>query len=252
MIQQNNNLRRPWLFVAVTALCLMLRPTDGFASRRFFGSSRTAGPSYGQLRPTNTSRRHATCEFKGESSTSIDIPLASSTNTKTLPEWLLSNESDPFFLATEEYAPRSDGAWDAFQPSVDWFGLELVPVFVISLQRTATSVSSLITEAKSDIRSGQDSVRGRLVSGIMEKSTFRGGNTVAWQETKSGDGWTLQADLSLTVSIPLPRFLPLPPGFNSIGSRVVQSTCKSRLEKFAVDLQEAYLDWARVPQEKEG
>lgn len=217
-------------------LCLYFNAvTFGFAPRiehHHLGRSRT----------TSTSRINGTIEFQGESTTSIQVPLPNTA--KSLDQWMLSEESDRFFLGTLDYRMRDDGRYDAFQPSVDWFGLELVPVFVIQLERdqTENQVAAMITEARNDIKAGKDSATGRLVSRVMGGSTFKGGNTVVWQETTNG--WTVQADISLTLSIKLPPFLPLPPGFNRIGSRIVKSTCKSRLEKFIVSLQEAYLEWA--------
>jgi hypothetical protein len=202
------------------------------------------------------SRLRATISFKGESSTSISVRPPSnlgternSSNDKTsnsLPDWMLSPESDEFFLGTQDFKRRPDGNWDAFQASVEWFGLQLVPVFVIKLERSKPQqyVSAIIQQARSDIKSGKDSALGRLAAPVMEKSSFQGGNKVSWKKNKASEGWILEADLSLTVSIPLPLFLPLPPGFNTIGSRIVKSTCKRRLETFVNDLQASYLDWA--------
>jgi hypothetical protein len=200
------------------------------------------------------SRLGATINFRGESSTSILVPssLVTARNSSqdksdnSLPDWMLSPKSDEFFLGTQDFKRRSDGNWDAFQASVDWFGLQLVPVFVIKLERSEAQqyVSANIQQARSDIMSGRDSALGRLAAPVMEKSSFQGGNKVSWRRNQQSDGWILEADLSLTLSIPLPPFLPLPPGFNSIGSRIVKSTCKRRLETFVNDLQASYLDWA--------
>ncbi|CAB9517495.1 expressed unknown protein [Seminavis robusta] len=199
----------------------------------------------------------ATVNFEGESSTSVSVPIPSSSsssslsstnrNNSSLADWMLSSDSDEFFLGTQDFRKRTDGCWDAFQPSVDWFGLELVPVFVIKLERNGPKkqVSAIITQARSDIRSGQNSVTGRLAGKVMEKSSFQGSNRVTWKENDLANEWILEADLSLTLSIPLPPLVPLPPGFNSIGSRIVKSTCKRRLEQFLNNLQASYLDWAK-------
>lgn len=218
----------------------LVRTTEAFTSKP--GNSQTG------WRPNVHTALEATIDFKGEASTSIHVPFPShaASPDHTLPNWLLSpRESDKFFLGTDNVRPNSD-AWEALQPSVDWFGLELVPVFVIKLERCAESqrVSTNIQEARCDILSGTNTVTGKIVSKLMKQSTFHGGNTVAWRDNADSDGWILQANLSLTLSIPLPAFLPLPPGFNSIGSRIVKSTCRKRLQQNVVDLQEAYLQWA--------
>jgi len=92
----------------------------------------------------------------------------------------------------------------------------------------------------------------------MNKSTFQGGNTVTWK-TKNSDhhhhhnnsGWTLTLSVSLTLIIDLPPFLPVPPCFNSIGSRIIKSTCRKRLDQLAIDMRDAYLEWANEQLRKE-
>lgn len=243
----------PWRIAVGLIVVLLLPKTPstviGFAPRL------TTPPRTSHSRRHNT-RINGTIEFQGESTTSIEIPFPSSNmhdNKKSLSTWMLSHElSDPFFLGSSNYQKRSDGSYDAFQPTVDWFGLELMPIFVIQVKRDGEeqTVAAMIKEARNEIvGKNKDSVTGRLVARVMGGSTFQGGNTVHWSESESKDGWIVQADLSLTLSIQLPRYLPLPPGFNAIGSRIVKSTCKSRLKKFVVHLQEAYLEWA---EEKEG
>jgi hypothetical protein len=195
------------------------------------------------------SRLGATIEFTGESESSILVPFPpeSSGSNRTLPRWVLSSDSDKFFIGTDNVRPRKDGNWDALQPSIDWFGLQLIPFFVIKLERCASrrQASAMIQEARSDIKSGAESVGGNIISKLMEKSTFRGGTTFRWKESPSSNGWILKAHLTLTLSILLPPFLPLPPGFNSIGSRIVKSTCRKRLQDNIKVLQRAYLRWAK-------
>jgi hypothetical protein len=240
------------LFVCCLPLASALGPQSAFAIAR---RKKVVAPPVPVTTASERSRSRlrATINFEGESSTSISVPPPisqgterNSSNDNSLPDWMLSPESDEFFLGTQDFKRRSDGNWDAFQASVDWFGLQLVPVFVIKLERSKPQqyVSSKIQQARSEIKSGRDSALGRLVAPVMEKSSFQGGNKVSWKKNQASEGWILRADLSLTLSIPLPPFLPLPPGFNSIGSRIVKSTCKRRLETFVSDLQASYLDWA--------
>jgi len=234
---------------------------------------------------TSTTQLYATIKFAGESSTTMDIPMpnnvtssissaaaASIPSKYLLTDWLSSTEATEFFLGTSNYKKRSDdddddythdnkthdGLWDTVQPPVDWFGLTLSPVFVIQLSHSEGRLVTNIREARSDVLSGKDSPTGRLVSRLMNKSTFQGGNTVTWK-TKNSDhhhhhnnsGWTLTLSVSLTLIIDLPPFLPVPPGFNSIGSRIIKSTCRKRLDQLAIDMRDAYLEWANEQLRKE-
>lgn len=256
----------PLFIIVLCAILQQQQSADGFTCYPsthavVAGNQRKRQSTSSTLHPNTapiSSALKATIEFTGESSTSIEVLMPRTTTKSTdsndesssigyaLPGWLLSPESDQFFLGTSNVRERPDGQWDAIQPSVDWFGLDLVPVFVMRLERSESKVSTIITEARSEMKSGRDTTTGNLVGRLMKKSTFRGGNSVMWQEmTSNKEGWVLTADLSLTLVIPLPRFLPLPPGFNSIGSRIVKVTCRKRLDSFMIDLQQAYNDWVK-------
>lgn len=202
----------------------------------------------------------AAVKFDGESSSSIFVPFPAkiSSPTRTLPEWLLRHptSSDKVLLGTDDYRPRSDGMYDCIQPGVDWFGTELLPVFVNRIDRSeagAGAVTVRIVEARSDIRSGGGGPAGSVIQSVMKSSKFVGRYGVAWRASQRGrtsrrDGWILSADLALTLSVPVPPLLPLPPGFNSIGSTIVKSTCKSRVEENLSNLRDAYVEWANQPE----
>lgn len=186
-----------------------------------------------------------TMNFKGESSSNLIVSLPPDASpSRSLPEWLQRSDSDAPLLGTEKFVARSDGLWDCVQPEIGWFGLKLRPVFVNKLERSPQEAVVNIIDARTDIISGR--AAGSVISMVMEKATFVGGNSVSWKE--GGDGiWTLSADFSLTLQIPFPRLVLLPPGFNMVGSQIVRSTCKKRVKQNLEDLREAYLVWASLP-----
>uniref|UniRef100_A0A7S2I9G2 Uncharacterized protein n=1 Tax=Helicotheca tamesis TaxID=374047 RepID=A0A7S2I9G2_9STRA len=215
----------------------------------------------------SSSAQHATIRFEGESFTNVRVrvPRDASSSDRTLPEFLLhtSEYSDIILLGTDDVTKKPDGLYDCRQASVGWFGLEVVPVFVNEVIRDEKNdrVTTSIIEARTDIKRGGGGTRGKIVREVMKQSTFEGRNVLSWVEFKvydddddgndgrSGDNrvWTLSGDLVLTLLITLPSFLPLPPGFNSIGSRIVAATCKKRAEESLLCVQKAYEDWARLP-----
>merc|ERR1711967_25054 len=113
--------------------------------------------------------------------------------------------------------------------------------------RSASEVSISIIEARTEVISGdRDSVRGRAVSKLMQKASFTGRNALSW-ERSAGIGWILTARLTLTLVLPLPPFVPLPPGFNTIGSAIVQTTCRERATQNLLDVRDAYTTWPCGP-----
>lgn len=242
-------------FLIVTSLSLQY--VAAFLPRRSISTSSFGAMHGGNERCAVSSIHMAAINFDGESSASIFVPVPPdiSNPERTLPDWLLHSpaSSDKVLLGTDDYRSRKDGMYDCIQPGVDWFGLELVPVFVNRIDRSevgAGGVTVRIIEARSEMRSGGGGPAGAVIKSAMEKSKFSGRYGVSWRNAprrsiSSKDGWTLSADLALTLTVPLPGLLPLPPGFNSIGSRIVKSTCRKRVEKNLVNLRDAYVRWAR-------
>ena len=54
------------------------------------------------------------------------------------------------------------------------------------------------------------------------------------------------SDFELTLKVPLPRLLPLPLGFNRIGSAIVSRTCRQRVAANLDDLRDVYTAWAEA------
>jgi len=88
------------------------------------------------------------------------------------------------------------------------------------------------------------------LASAVKLSKFEGRNVITYSTTgydeddaQEGYGYALDGTLNLTLTINLPSFLPLPPGFNTIGSKIVQSTCKGRLKQNLKEISDAYLKW---------
>ena len=143
--------------------------------------------------------------------------------------------------------------WECRQSNIDWFGMTLVPIFtnVIERSESTTHTSSCsgtvvisIIDAKTEVQNG-----GRLggtLASAMKRSVFEGRYVVFWREehgSHESRRYTLEGDIELGLTINLPPLLPLPPGFNSIGSRIVERTCRDRLRQNLRDVSEAYVDW---------
>jgi hypothetical protein len=78
---------------------------------------------------------------------------------------------------------------------------------------------------------------------LMDQSKLYGGTVLSWH-CVDATSWLLSAKLDLTLHVPLPRLLPLPPGFNTLGSNIIKRTCRSRLVSNLEELKEQYAQWA--------
>ena len=58
--------------------------------------------------------------------------------------------------------------------------------------------------------------------------------------------WEITSELSMQLSIPIPKsnFFILPPGFKSVGSRIVKRTCEKRSKETLEELKEEYINWS--------
>lgn len=142
-------------------------------------------------------------------------------------------------------------------------------------------VNVSIVEARTDIRDnkinkndrdGSDTPlppkkRANLIQNVMDGSTMSGSNmftispmvipqskeqalllskdygTDTTDKTRVG-GWLLTSDFSLTLEVAFPEYLPVPPGFNAIGSRIIKRTCTKRVKQNLIEICNAYVEWA--------
>lgn len=166
---------------------------------------------------------------------------------KSLSYFLTTSASDTVLLGTTVYKQLEDDAsstngvlWECQQGSVEWFGMQVIPIFINRIEKNPTQVVVSIIDAQTRVENANR--LGQSLASVMERSKFEGRNGVTWQET-DGENTTLEGNLELILEINLPRFLPIPPGFNRIGSKIVETTCKQRLRQNLRDIADAYAEW---------
>mmetsp|Transcript_20327 Transcript_20327/g.24907 ORF Transcript_20327/g.24907 Transcript_20327/m.24907 type:complete len:248 (+) Transcript_20327:55-798(+) len=183
--------------------------------------------------------------FTGDSTSEIFVPFPeNSKSSLTLSKWISTvSESNQLILGTPDTVLRRDGLWDCHFAPVEWFGFDLTPIFVNKIDRDSKveKLKVSIVDARTEINGSSSGIIGS----IMKQANFNGGNVLVWNKVSNRKGWKLSADLSLTLSIPLPPLLPLPPGFNRIGSTIVQRTCENRVENNLRDIRDAYVTWSK-------
>eukprot|EP00956_Cyclotella_meneghiniana_P022919 scaffold43858_cov67-Cyclotella_meneghiniana.AAC.6 len=183
-------------------------------------------------------------------------------NNRTLSSFLLSSDSDAILLGMKgdggvaqvvqldsASSPMSASTWECRQSSLEWFGMTLIPIFTNTLERSETlnndsdgTVIISIIDATTQVENGGK--LGSALASAMRRSEFEGRNIVFWKEEDDANNYKLVGDLELKLTINLPAFLPLPPGFNKIGSRIIERTCRERLRQNLRDISNAYHDWA--------
>lgn len=200
--------------------------------------------------------RMSSIMFRGDASSQrlITLPLNSS---RSLPDWLCHVDSDVALLGTNENQRSiirqcgDDGGrllWECPQPPINWFGNEIIFTFVNCIDRYGGDnerVSISIIDTKVVYAGGgrATTTADTLLCTLMEQSRLSGGTVLSWQQTDRSS-WLLSAKLDLTLHVPLPSLVPLPPGFNTLGSSIVKRTCRSRLVSNLEELQEQYRQWA--------
>lgn len=200
--------------------------------------------------------------FRGDASSQclINLPPNSS---KSLPEWLRHTDSTNALLGSsngQQLVVRrkqkgADGPllWECPQPPLHWFGNEILLTVVNSIDRhegVVDKVSISIVDARMMHTGRQQQVSRSsarsaeaFLGTLMDQSKLYGGTVLSWN-CVDASSWLLSAKLDLTLHVPLPRLLPLPPGFNTLGSNIIKRTCRSRLVSNLEELKEQYAQWA--------
>ena len=191
-----------------------------------------------------------TIRFVGKATSSIsgdEILYKDDENDKSLLKFLSSDASNKVLMGTENICrltSTADGeeTWECTQTSVAWFGMTLVPIFVNKIERGLAEkgeITTTIVEARTEVEGGGI---GNALAKAMKRSVFEGRTIYSFKE--SGSTYDIDGDLELNLTIKLPSLLPLPPGFNTIGSKIVERTCRERLKVNIRELRDAYIEWA--------
>jgi len=148
-------------------------------------------------------------------------------------------------------------------PSISWFGLELVPTFfqrisVEEYENDSLGVNVSIEDSHVNIlgkwgsgsEENDNSIlsKGGLVEKIMGSCSFPGSGNEMMCFKRVEDGneyYELTSSLTLNLEVPLTsRFMMLPPGFNSIGSRIVKRETEKRVKENLLQLVKEYHSFA--------
>mmetsp|Transcript_6267 Transcript_6267/g.9105 ORF Transcript_6267/g.9105 Transcript_6267/m.9105 type:complete len:316 (+) Transcript_6267:18-965(+) len=226
--------------------------------------------------PSNVDIEYSASSFSEFLESDVSLPVITGSESPTPTD----EYSDRFDERTKD--GRKSSFYVCPQPSVGWFGIILRPSFVNRIDRAhhfedetnkkRGNLEILIVDSKTEtsdpLNNGNRGIRASLLNTIMAGCSFEGGNTISWMETtttkettdnytdlrvedtngeKSSPQWRVTSRLNLRLCLTLPqtRFpLLLPPGFETIGNRIVQNSCEKRVKETLNTLQEQYVRWA--------
>ena len=191
-----------------------------------------------------------TLRFTGDAEISTAIPNPGGAS---LSRFFASEVADPILIGvTNESSTyrrlepdRGDGktTLECRQKSLsDFLGLTLTPVITSRITKSVDDgrVVIEILDARTELSEGRI---GNTLRRLLERAKFVGENRVSWTE-RDGGGYELVAKMDLCITVDLPPLLPLPPGFNSLGSKIVRSQSRGRLQESVDDIARAYREWS--------
>jgi hypothetical protein len=156
--------------------------------------------------------------------------------------------SNVALLGTPDVEPyKSDrNKFQCRQPLIDFLGFALQPVFVNQIDRSSGRgrVTVSIIDAKTEVitnGSKRAEIANTAIQRVMKDSKFHGRSVI--KATSSGERPVLSIDLSLTLRVELPPLLIVPPGFNTIGSSIIEKTSQSRSKQLLQELKRNYVEW---------
>lgn len=213
---------------------------------------------------SNTTKSNRRLDFQGKSFHSVRINIKEPQGTRqknSFTTWLKSKHSHPSILGSKQVSQTPDGMYKSILPSISWFGLELVPTFfqkiiVEEYENDSLGVNVSIEDSQVNImgRWGPDendssiSSKGGLLEKIMASCALYGGNEMrCFKRVENGiEYYELSSSLTLNLEVPLTsRFMILPPGFNSIGSRIVKRETEKRVKDNLLLLVNEYHSFAK-------
>jgi len=195
-----------------------------------------------------------TLRFTGDAEISADIPPGGA----SLSRFFESELADPILIGVTNDSStyrrlESDGGDGATtlecrQKSLkDFLGLTLTPVITSRITKNVDESRLVvdILDANTEVSEGRI---GNTLRRLLKRATFEGRNHVSW--TEHDGGYRLVAKMDLVITVDLPPLLPLPPGFNLLGSRIVRSQSRGRLQESVDDIARAYREWSESERRK--
>jgi hypothetical protein len=199
------------------------------------------------MRATRISMMAQDLQLTGTAGSSLLVPKLDASS-PLLGDFLLSPDSNEALLGTPDFR-ELDSIWECKQAPVEWFSVELTPVFREVIERPSgeSCVNVKVLEASIEIAEGgkRSSLVSNAMGQVMSRASITGLNEVRWDLTASGDVM-LSGDITLALTVAPPKLFPVPRKmFESVGSGIIRTTCKQRGDAFLKDLAKAYAEWAQ-------
>lgn len=227
------------------------------------------GDSYASMEITSTT-----------SSTSVST-LHEWLNLPSASDLALLGTSDATPLIREERVVGTSGAgtnnsisntsvfFECWQPRLDFLGLDLQPVFINQIDRhqapssnnnndrncngtLVVTVSIIEARIEMPTTSKKPNLANRGIRRIMERAQMNGRSVITAVPMSSPNTnnsttcpplFLLSVDLALSLTVVLPPYVPLPPGFNRVGNAIMRRTGTTRSKQLLEDIKRHYQKW---------
>ncbi|CAJ1948901.1 unnamed protein product [Cylindrotheca closterium] len=207
---------------------------------------------------TNKNEHKSSVTFVGDSTTTLELDAPM----ELVQEFLQSDSSNVYLLGTDDIQCHDDHdesqqlLYECKQPIIEFMGLQLQPTFRHKLYRQPNQVTASIEEgSKAEIVTHSRHPAKRVISSLVHDATFVGESVVTVHPQEAQDHATqkckLSINLSLSLQIPMPRFIPIPPGFNALGGAIVRRAGRLRTQQLLERLKAAYYQHQQEQQQEQ-
>ena len=192
--------------------------------------------------------------FSGNGEFVLDIPRLPNLK-KSLEEFLIDEDSNALLVGSDDLTALPRGQhWYSRQPSFTFFGLVMTPIFRVALRRRHMEDGSMgilvevdesrveAVSQKTNVIEGDGKDDEHWISSLLSKGSINGESDIRVQTTDQG--WIVSLKSQLDFKMKVPKYLPLPPGFASIGSAIMKIQCQERARQSLIQIRDAYLKWA--------
>lgn len=173
--------------------------------------------------------------------------VAGAAGPRGLAAFLGTPESDAALLNTATYARTPAGAYECTLEPIQMLSYSVVPEITVRIERAAagSSLTIRVLAVRVSLRRGARSPRYLQGAVIDSANTVRWADAAAGASGGGGDGGVeLSTDLTLRISVRLPRRFPLPrAAIEAPGSRLLLSVCAAQCRGFLGDIEAGYREW---------
>ncbi|EJK72805.1 hypothetical protein THAOC_05623, partial [Thalassiosira oceanica] len=164
-------------------------------------------------------KRSITVTFDGNAEATAHIPASNGTMAATsLSSFFASKEADSVLIGgAQSTYNRYDDTWEAKQTTIKFLGLELTPIFRNRLVKSPFEKKVTVSVLDSTTHASEGRI-GTTLANLMKKSRINALTTIRWVQEDDGS-YRLMGSLQMSIDADIPTYLPLPPGFDAIGSK---------------------------------